>query len=55
MFKVLESNNKIYTLSPNILQLAMDYKISGKYIKKLREVYSGEALKEVKDYDKKKL
>jgi hypothetical protein len=55
MFRVLESHNKIFTLSPHILQLAMDYNISGKQINKLRKEFTEPAIREVKDYEKKKL
>lgn len=55
MFKVLESNNKIYTLSLNILHLAFEYKVSNKKISRLREIFSKEAYKEVKMFEKKKL
>ena len=54
MFKVLESRNKIFALSPHILYIAMEYKVSQKQVQKLRIQNTLIAIDEVKDYELKR-
>lgn len=55
LFKILESNNKIFELSPNIVILASEYNISGKHIEKLRSKYAVETYNELNEFTRKKL
>ena len=55
MFKILESSNKVFTLSQHIMSLALQFKVGNQQIKKLREVYHKEALFEIKEFEDKKL
>lgn len=55
MFRVLESSNRIFALSPHILFISTDFNITQSYVEKMRVMNTETAITEVMEYEEKRV